>query len=65
MPRITFKHADPSRRTPAYLQDRTVENMVWQLKLLGLLFVWIGVRGAYDEYQWRKKVKKYKNPTVR
>lgn len=57
---MNFKTADPSRRVPTYLQAHTKENLVWQLKLTALLFAWIGIRGAYDEYQWRKKMKKYR-----
>jgi len=53
--RIAFKHADPSRRTPTYLQANTQENVIWQLKLLGLLFVWIGVQGWWENRQYKKK----------
>lgn len=62
---LKFKHADPTRRIPTYLQPYTQENMVWQLKLSALLFVFILGKGAYDEWQWRKKMKKYKSTPAR
>lgn len=55
MPRIAFKHADPTRRTPTYLQAHTVENFKWQLKLTALFFVYIGLKEWYDERQYQKK----------
>ena len=64
MLRMNFRTADPSRRIPTYLQANTKENIVWQLKLTGLLFVYILGRGVYDEWQWRRKLKKYKNVRV-
>lgn len=51
-----FKHADPTRRMPTYLQAHTVENLVWQLKLTGVLLVGIIV---YETIQERREQKKY------
>lgn len=50
-----FKTADPTRRIPTYLQAHTKENMVWQLKLTALFFVYIGLAEVWDRYQWKKK----------
>lgn len=38
-----FKEADPTRRTPVYLQNHTKENFVWQLKLTGVMLVGLWV----------------------
>lgn len=51
-----FKHADPTRRLPVYLQANTAENFVWQLKLTAVLLT--GYL-AYEIVQDRRRMKKY------
>ena len=55
MPRLAFKHADPSRKIPTYLQMNTVENVKWQLKLTAVLFVYLLGRDWWEHRQWQKK----------
>ncbi len=54
-----FKSADPSRRTPTWLQSRTKENIIWQLKMTVLV---VSAMEAYDWYEERK-LKKMRNLT--
>lgn len=49
-----FKHADPSRRTPTYLQANTKENVVWQLKLLPVLLLGIFARDWWEDRHYRR-----------
>lgn len=55
---LNMRRADPSRRLPTYLQPRTLENLVWQLKLLPVVFagvlVYDYVMEKRDERQARK-----------
>ncbi len=46
-----FRTADPTRRTPTWLQARTKENFVWQLKVsaIGMLLLL-----AYDWWTTRR-----------
>ena len=46
-----FKHADPTRRTPVYLQAYTKENIVWQLKLTAVFILGTYVWGRIQEYR--------------
>lgn len=65
MSRLQWRHADPSSKIPPYLQNRTVENLKWQLKLLSIFVAYQGVRYLVEEHQWRKKYGKtpfYKKP---
>lgn len=41
--RIAWKPVNPDSRLPGYLQNHTKENMIWQLKLTGLMIagIWI------------------------
>ena len=57
-----FKEADPTRRTPVYLQNHTKENFVWQLKLTGVLL--IGMWGYdYAKTKWEDRQRRLnKNP---
>lgn len=42
-------------RTPDYLHPNTKENLIWQLKLTGVLLVFIVGKGLYEDHQMRKK----------
>lgn len=42
-------------RTPSYLHPHTKENILWQLKLLGVFLVAMAAKDAYNERQLRKK----------
>jgi hypothetical protein len=58
-----FKDADPTRRTPVYLQSHTKENMIWQFKLLGVFLVVMTAWDRYNEYKDRKALENLnKNP---
>lgn len=57
--RIQFRHADPSSRIPPFLQARTIENVTWQLKLLGIFIVCTLGKAAWEDYQRRQFKKKY------
>lgn len=50
-----FKHADPTRRIPVYLQARTVENLVWQLKLTAVLIAGYVAYETVQEHREKKK----------
>lgn len=49
-----FRAADPTRRTPTYLQAYTRENAIWQLKLTGIILLGLYLWGEYEDYQWAK-----------
>ena len=49
-----FKEADPTRRTPVYLQNHTKENFVWQLQLGVVMLVGLWV-SAYSETKWEDR----------
>jgi hypothetical protein len=53
-----FRHADPTRRLPVYLQPYTAENLVWQLKLTAVLMAGILV---YEVVQDRRRQNRYAN----
>lgn len=36
--KIFMKTADPSRKTPVYLQAYTKENFIWQLKVAAVMY---------------------------
>ena len=55
---MKFRHADPSRRTPTYLQAYTVENLVWQLKLLvGFAAVYLPYTYIKDKREMRVRIR--------
>ncbi len=54
---LKFKSADPSRRTPTWLQNGTKENIIWQLKMTVLV---VSVMEAYEWYQERKRMNELK-----
>lgn len=57
-----FKHADPSRRLPMYLQPNTVENVTWQLKLLGVYIAGMMVYSYIEEKREAKRRARWSNP---
>jgi hypothetical protein len=46
-----FKPADHTRRTPAWLQSRTKENVIWQLAMAALLLAGMYAKDYYDEHK--------------
>ena len=48
-----FKPADPTRRTPVWLQNGTRENIVWQLKVTGLVLLYFWAKDKLDERRGR------------
>ena len=55
-----FKNADPTRRMPVWLQNGTKENVVWQLKLTGLMIAGFWIYDLYEQHKYRKEFKKNK-----
>ncbi len=55
---FAMKHADPSRRTPTYLQARTQENLVWQLKLTVLFISAMCLKDWWDDRDTKKRARK-------
>lgn len=49
-----FKTADPTRRTPTWLQAGTKENIIWQLKMTVLVVAAIEAKSRYDDYKLKK-----------
>jgi hypothetical protein len=52
-----FKPANPDLRRPAYLQAHTKENMIWQLKLSGLLLIGFILADKVSELREKKRRK--------
>lgn len=53
-----FKTADPTRKTPVWLQAYTKENAIWQTKMLVLVLAAMYAKDVYDERKLRKELKK-------
>jgi hypothetical protein len=53
---MQFRHADPTRRIPTYLQAHTVENLVWQLKLTAVLIAGYVVYETVKDRRNQKKL---------
>lgn len=56
--RIKFRPADPARRIPVYLQNKTKENFIWQLKLTGVMFIALWFWSKYEERELQRLVAK-------
>lgn len=54
-----FKPADHSRRTPAWLQKHTKENIIWQFAMVVLLLVGFSTKDWYDERKVRRERDKF------
>lgn len=54
-----FRSADPSRKTPAWLQPHTKENILWQFATTVLMVVTMEVWERHNE----KKALKARNST--
>lgn len=44
-------------RTPSYLHPHTKDNLVWQLKLTGVLLAGMVAKDYYDERQFQKRLR--------
>lgn len=55
-----LKTADPTRRTPVYLQAYTKENFFWQLKLTAVLMAGLMVYDWYEERKFKQELKNFK-----
>lgn len=53
--RIKFKPADYTRRTPAWLQSHTKENIIWQFAMTVLFVGGMIAKDAYEERELRKE----------
>lgn len=51
-----FRTADPSRRTPVWLQSHTKENIIWQFAMSVVLFVGMEARDRYIEKKAQKAI---------
>lgn len=47
---LNMRRADPSRRTPTYLQAYTQENLVWQLKLLPVVLAGLAAHSWWEDH---------------
>lgn len=54
-----FKHADPTRRTPTYLQNGTQENVIWQLKLLAVFLGFMWIKEGLEYHRNKKLIREY------
>lgn len=52
-----FRPANPSSRRPAWLQNGTKENVIWQLKLAVLYIAGISLKDWYEERKLKNKYK--------
>lgn len=50
-----WKPVNPDSRLPGYLQNHTKENMIWQFKLLGVLFIGIWIYSYIEERREKRK----------
>lgn len=60
---FNMRRADPSRRTPTYLQAYTQENLVWQLKLTPVVILGVMAYGWWqdNEFEIKRKLKNRKS----
>lgn len=52
-----FKPADPTRRTPTWLQRNTKENMIWQLAMLPVVLTAMWLWNKWADRRFEKELK--------